>query len=413
MEEQHLCAPPLSPYRDEKPSQINQTALTVTGEPNDLGRIRTTNHHHGNFMRGTRSILLMCLLAFAMDAYLFLIDTEVQETSKASDRLVDKIVSQSTSVVAPVNSSSDEDNPKPSNNSPYSPHCSCWNSTASPSCCHRLILRQHKFGYMITQQLFKPFNPIIQRRNIHPKELLNDTDYRHVVITRNLYSSLVSGYLYHKSGHECWLSFGGYPLPKSMQKKIDWENFMTFSDPPYNPCNGRSICQYLLDEKKEMGMRVYMDVALTRWYFQIIPYWSRLQQLATGSDRIKFICYEDLTNTTLTQSIFEESMDFLFPGGHDYVMPLSLEELTYNQKQSGHSTTRNSKKRERILKLVARLDKTIFNGTFAAMDAILGCHSEMERLQSEFTQRYPSWRVCCPLTARFGGRSYRCTQALT
>lgn len=292
----HLCTP-LSSNKD-KPSQIKQTASTVTGEPDDIGRIRTTNHHHGNFMRGTRSLLLMCLLALAIDVYLFLIDTEVLETTSASGRVVEKIGSQSTFVMTPVNISSDE---APSNNSHFNPRCSCWNSTATPSCCQRLILRQHKFGYMITQQLFKPFYPFIQHRNINPDELINHTDYRHVVITRNLYSSLVSGYLYHQSGHECWLSFGGFPLPKRMQKNFHWEKYMTLSDPPYNPGNRRSLCEYLLDEKKEMGMRVYMDVALTKWYSQIIPYWSRVQQMATEKDRIQFICFEDLTNTNLTQ----------------------------------------------------------------------------------------------------------------
>ena len=127
-------------------------------------------------------------------------------------------------------------------------------------------------------------------------------------------------------------------------------------------------------KKKEMGMRVYMDVALTKWYSQIIPYWSRVQQMATEKDRIQFICFEDLTNTNLTQYIFQESMNLLFPSGHDYVMPLSIKELTSNLKHTRHSTTQNAQKRKKILKLVARLDTTIFNGTFAAMDAILGCH---------------------------------------
>ena len=62
---------------------------------------------------------------------------------------------------------------------------------------------------MLTQQLYKPFDPIISRSVIGPVLLSNATDYRHVVIVRNMFESIVSGFLYHKSGHECWLSFNG------------------------------------------------------------------------------------------------------------------------------------------------------------------------------------------------------------
>ena len=41
-------------------------------------------------------------------------------------------------------------------------------------------------------------------------------DYRDVIVTRNIYESIASGYLYHKTGKECWLSSHG--LPESFQK---------------------------------------------------------------------------------------------------------------------------------------------------------------------------------------------------
>lgn len=66
---------------------------------------------------------------------------------------------------------------------------------------------------------------------------LPQTDYRDVIVLRDLYSSILSGYLYHHKGFEC-----------KMEDKIrdylgEWEKHLSYQLQP--PANGRSICQYL------------------------------------------------------------------------------------------------------------------------------------------------------------------------
>lgn len=235
---------------------------------------------------------------------------------------------------------------------------------------------------MITQELFKPLYPIIQRRNIDPKELRKDIDYRHIVITRNLYDALVSGYLYHQSGHECWLSFAGAPLPKQLQKNYNWEAYMTYSDPPYHPRKRRSICQYLADESREMGMRVYMDVALSKWYSQILPYYQRVQKRNTEMKHTKFLCFEQLTQSNQTEELFLESMDWFFPGGHTYnTTPMAVQDMESTYKVA-HATNSPSSVKHRLRNLVQHLDEKIFHGTYSAMDKALGCGMNGDRRSS-------------------------------
>lgn len=85
------------------------------------------------------------------------------------------------------------------------PACSCLNSTAPAKCCKRNILRQHKFGWILTRNLFKHIEGIDLvwlTDKTHPPI---DRDYWQVLITRNIQNAVVSGYLYHKSGRECML----------------------------------------------------------------------------------------------------------------------------------------------------------------------------------------------------------------
>lgn len=61
---------------------------------------------------------------------------------------------------------------------------------------------------MLTQELFqKPFS--LTTSKIRPQYIPSDGDFRHVLVARDIYQAIASGYLYHESGHECWLTFNG------------------------------------------------------------------------------------------------------------------------------------------------------------------------------------------------------------
>jgi len=86
--------------------------------------------------------------------------------------------------------------------------CSCNNPRSKFDCCERLIYRPHKMGFMLSQEIASKYKPLVQRsdtkRNYKTtsKNLSNlfPVDHRSVLLMRNIYSSLVSGYLYHAKG---------------------------------------------------------------------------------------------------------------------------------------------------------------------------------------------------------------------
>lgn len=246
--------------------------------------------------------------------------------------------------------------------------CSCRNSKAGDDCCQRIVFRTHKFGYMLTQELFKPF-PEIQRMRPSPVLLDGSVDYRHVMMTRHIPSAIVSGYLYHKSGRECWLTFNGGSRGSLPEKTFRWENLITFPG-NFPPGNKRSICRYLADESEEDGMRVYIDVALSKWYPGVLPYWRRVQErLVNGEEsRTLQVCLEDAS--LHEEASFYRMMDFLYPGGHDYELPIRPPKGEYS---GSHSTSHDPELRDRLLLLVKRLDDEIFGGVLADMQAAFRC----------------------------------------
>jgi hypothetical protein len=92
--------------------------------------------------------------------------------------------------------------------------CNCFRHSDSGACCQRAVIRNHKFGWLLTERLFKPFSGRVNRGAIHPGAFPQhhpDQDYRHVAVVRNFSEAMVSGFLCHLSGRECWRTFaGGY-----------------------------------------------------------------------------------------------------------------------------------------------------------------------------------------------------------
>ena len=54
---------------------------------------------------------------------------------------------------------------------------------------------------------------------------------RTVVVIRDLFDATVSGFLYHKTGHECWLDEDGIPNadtshPNDWLLHLDWQKYV-------------------------------------------------------------------------------------------------------------------------------------------------------------------------------------------
>jgi len=96
--------------------------------------------------------------------------------------------------------------------------CSCLSPDSKSNCCLRRIERFHKMGWALIKELFdrkkmkkKGFgggeNIEILRAGEDRRDYLTtlqsfyfegNRDFRNVMVIRNIYQSLISGYLYHK-----------------------------------------------------------------------------------------------------------------------------------------------------------------------------------------------------------------------
>lgn len=268
------------------------------------------------------------------------------------------------------------------------PSCSCLNTSASRRCCERAVFRAHKFGTILVDSLFGSFRRSLPKQKIElkrlPKHLDNATlptkaDYRHVVVTRSWFDAIVSGYLYHKAGYECEMNARGEK--RRIVRRDDWDTqlvFLNMSLVP--PRNNRSICSYLSDESEEDGIRVMTEIALSKWYKGVVPYWNLVQEVDHGNKSL-FVCYEDLVDPYRQEGMFHKILDWLFPAGEarDASLPASmrasLEEQQHNSTvYSGrHATENDPELRARLRDIVKRYDRELFDHTVASSDTIFGC----------------------------------------
>ena len=144
--------------------------------------------------------------------------------------------------------------------------CSCWSTAATAaSCCKRSVYRWHKMGSLLTVDLLAPINfnrprpvkvsrglslPQMERRIVERYSEMRKTQQgRDVVVIRNYVEAIISGYLYHKSGRECWTDPRGIVRLESdyhySMKNVDWEKFVSPSSSPQHsrsPGRGRNLC---------------------------------------------------------------------------------------------------------------------------------------------------------------------------
>lgn len=250
--------------------------------------------------------------------------------------------------------------------------CSCFNTDTRSECCKRDVSYAHKFGYALTQFLFRPFRNDIKQGDIGPnQEAFAGCDRRHVMIVRNLYSALVSGYLYHRAGYECEMDQFGRRVQKFGGRRHHlW--YLNFEPDP--PRRNRTICDYIRQESEADGMRAYMLWCLGWWYKGIIPYYEHVKGLRQQDPqeplRSIFVCFEDLTDPSQQEDLFYKIMDWFFPGGHNLKMP---HEAMKEEYHGPHASNPDPEVRQRLRSLVQQLDRDDFNSTYTYMQSLFRC----------------------------------------
>jgi hypothetical protein len=314
--------------------------------------------------------------------------------------------------------------PSPGGEASSPASCSCLNSLASSQCCRRSILRAHKFGYLLANQLFKTLRDeklleftweiapssfpsskpsTIARNSSGGTSIIEASrgsvggDYRHVILARNFYEAFVSGYLYHKSGRECWLSEFGRKWTKR-EKLRDWKSKVRKSQRKYphvdlqsllTPASNTSnvsLCRFLADHaSEEDGMQAYIAFALSYFYPGLLSYLQiaavRNAQAAQSAasaakttttittQKSLVVCFDEVTDPRKMEDLYYEMMDFLYPGGHNF---------TYRRRvptnAGGHASDPDPVLRRRLLEIVKRLDRTVYGGDLTKVNDLIACN---------------------------------------
>lgn len=315
-----------------------------------------------------------------------------------------------------VTSSSEESSSATARLPPLSVNgCSCFNTLANARCCQRKLLVLHKSGHVAMRQLFRRMirNGVLelkssvgvqqQQRDFRDNSTITTNatstaivDYRHVVPIRNTFDAMVSGYLYHRSGHECWKTLSGKSFNATRtlrngtvttvvsgggtKQHLDWEARLT-NTAFYPPRNNRSICQYLADESEYDGMRVLMDWLLSTLYGKLIPYYAQLAAREAQSKQHKtlFFCFHLFSkNTTQQRKLYYTIADFLFPGGLKRFAEMpNMTTTAIHEARAGHATTNDTSNRQRLYRIAQELDETIFHHTTRNVQSLFQCNSSI------------------------------------
>jgi hypothetical protein len=210
-------------------------------------------------------------------------------------------------------------------------------------------------------------------------------DYRDVVLVRHLYDATLSGYLYHRSGRECWLNTKGRP-PKNAwlinHADMYWDNVAdSISRLGLPPRQNRTLCHYLQQESLGDGLLLYAEIAVQTWYRNLYRNFQYARTTRDDRNRTLFVCYSDFAsrNRTVHAEMVKSVVDFLFPTGHNFTLlePSEAERLSAKvQPAGGHATSKDPAVIIPALRQMARIDQTYYNGSIGFMANHMGCPSQ-------------------------------------
>ena len=203
-----------------------------------------------------------------------------------------------------------------------------------------------------------------------------ERDYRTVFVTRNFYDTIISGYLYHKSGRECWLSSGGKSGSGWLQH-FDWEDFLekergrTTQYWPQLPAT--NLCKYLQLATPSDGLRVYADLALAYWLNPLLALANARNVTPPAESRTLFLCYEQFNMNEKFHDALKRAGSFLYPAEES----TQWDGMKYtNQGGGGHATTKDNVTRMKLRTMLRMIDSAHLDAEINAGSSKFGCSSE-------------------------------------
>lgn len=269
------------------------------------------------------------------------------------------------------------------------------------NCCTNWIVANHKMGFTLAKQLIRErfksgvsFGQITKDNweNIGDQGHVNYwftqptgspiyDDFRDVVIVRNLREAIVSGYLYHKDGRECWKDWFGNPKKNTQPCTAEvcwthWPEYLAHVTSEIPQSNGRTLCQYLVDESEEHGLRAYADFALQYWH---LPFRNYIETVISKG-KTKRVCFERLNALESQEATLQEMRDWFTSGERHYKLSRiswvpennHTMALLQDSKQK-HSSNVPNEERKRLVEILNHVDETVFGGQIANATAIFDC----------------------------------------
>ena len=237
----------------------------------------------------------------------------------------------------------------------------------------------HKWGTLFFQNLIKS------------KKLSCSFQYRiapslhegSIVLARNVQESIVSGYLYHKAGRECWVNENGSPNPfpsggndwlRKKKRGEIWSHFVR--SVPYtkgyeqNP----NLCEVLASEATEVGLGIYAEFALKKFVRPAV-------QLRSSAVSILYLSLEDMhhltelakTNATQLDGVLNQMRHHLaHPAQRPDATRRRLKKQATEKTHSTHGMI-DSKARADLVALVDKIDDAHLGGELQKAQALFGC----------------------------------------
>ena len=190
-----------------------------------------------------------------------------------------------------------------------------------------------------------------------------------------MFDATVSGYLYHKTGRECWLDHQGTPNP--FQRKAntnDWLRRFNWTKTVVKvpvPANIRSLdmCQALNSTDETIGIGIYLEFAREKFYRSVAKLKSRTK------DPTLFVCYDDILSDGGRVQTERRIRSFI--GQSLNASATSGDKLRRRLNLAGHSTDPDPELRARLRDIARNIDCTYFGcETTAWNDALEECRDE-------------------------------------
>lgn len=218
---------------------------------------------------------------------------------------------------------------------------------------------------------------LTNKDNSPAKELsfLPNTDYRDVLVLRNLYDSIVSEYLYHYKGFECGMAH----KYKSFEFLKHWDEYISYElNPP--PSFNHTLCRYLQNtardpDRRIPSVRAYDDWVMRYYYSGILSQWALSQQIPQIKEWTLTLCYEDFMSQDRDLKTINRVIDFFFGDGTSVQKPWIRIPPGHVQYSGEHSTDHDRSIHDHVVKLIQQVDEKYYNGDIAWANSILPCQS--------------------------------------